>query len=258
MSQDTQGYVNLDYIASDVIVDREEDDRRYEKILHLAIKGYRALNLNILPSVKVAYLTVRENNTVAFPMDYLDYVLVGIKSGGRIWTLTRNRNILLPAAEECGEWARDNITTNTNDIGQVSGILDGYTYSDHNYRGNVVAGAYALGGGFNSGYYRIDLTNRQIVLLTETSYEGSEIVLEYTSSGINANTVIPAIAIEALTAYIHWKLALHSKTDPMNKALLHQSEWYTQKGMLFTQANAFTVDEFLDAKYLHLSRGVKR
>jgi hypothetical protein len=251
---DTSGYVNLDYIAAHVTVMGDDDDRFYEKKLQLAIDGYKALNISILPSVKVVYLTVTAQNTALFPDDMDDYILIGINNGGRIWTLTRNLNLVLPATESCGVWNRDPIITGSNENSQTSG----YYYSDHDHEGQTISGAYAVGGGFNSGYYRIDYANRQIVLLTNESYAGNSIILEYTSSGISGNTIIPLKVVPYLTTYCDWQLAKHDRTENMNRVVMLRSDWRTQRDLLKAKIYTPTMDEFLDAKYLSLSRGVKR
>lgn len=259
MSNDTVGYVNLDYAAAHATMMRDDDDRFYEKKLQLAIDGFKELNIGgTFPSVRVAYLTVSEQNTIMFPFDYVDYILIGINNGGRIWTLTRNLNLMLPANQSCGEWYRPNLTTTSNESGQ--GMLPdyGYTFSQHDYNGQTISGAYALGGGFNEAYYRIDHANRQIIFLTDESLSGLTVILEYKSSGINKNTIVPLQAVPALDAYIHWKLAIHDRQENMNNKMMFKEEWLNEKGKLRSMMRSFTIDEFLDQKYLALSQGVKR
>jgi len=255
---DTKGYTNLDYYAAHEIMMNGGDDRFYEKRLQIAIDAYEALNFSNSLSPKVAYLTLSAQNTVTLPNDYVNYILVGINSGGRIWTLTRNRNLVLPATESCGIWEKDNLTTSSNAIGQGANLNDGYLFSDHHYGEDLVSGAFAVGGGFNAAYYRIDVANRQIILLTQESYSGFTIILEYTSSGISANTIVPKLAKEAMMAYIDWKLALADKTMALNRILMLQSNWRVQKDLYYAMSHSFTIQEFLDEKYLSLSRGVKR
>jgi len=255
---DTRGYVNLDYIAAHVTMMRDDDDRFYEKKLQLAIDGYKELRMGTLPSVKVAYLTVDAVNTIQFPYDYVDYILIGINNGGRVWTLTRNQNLILPAVQSCGEWVRDNLTTNSNEESQLTNQTDGYAYSEHDYRGETVAGLYAVGGGFNQAYYRIDNENRQIIFLTDEGLLGMTVILEYISSGINKDTVIPLAAVPAITAYAHWKLSMFDRQENMNTKEMMKYEWINEKGKLRAFANSFTIAEFLDQKYLSLSQGIKR
>jgi hypothetical protein len=257
--QDTAGFVNLKYIASHVIMDRNIDDRMMEKVLQYVIDGYGVLAMNnIFPSQKVVYLTVNEQNTVSVPRDFIDYILIAINSGGRYWTLTRNRNLVTPANMSCGEWNRDPITTTSNELGQGNDYTDGYRISDHEYMGESVAGMYAMGGGFNTAYYRYDPRNRQLIFLTDESFAGMTIIMEYLSSGVNAYTVVPRDAIQALVAFVHWKMDNFDRNLPMNMKIESKSQWRTERDKLYAKSHAFTMDEFLDEKYMSLSQGVKR
>jgi len=233
---------------------RKEDDRFYETYLQFAIDGYTELNMSALPSVKVVYLTINEQNTVSFPNDMMDYVLIGLNSGGRIHTLTRNRNLVIPVNQTCGEWVRDNLTTDSNENGQV----DGYMFSDHDYDGEHISGRYAMGGGFNSAYYRVDYTNRQIIFLTNEGMSGMTIILEYTSSGINSNSLVPREAIQALLAFVHMSIDEHDKNVSDNLKERNLRKWRDQRDLLYARRHSFTLSEFLDEKYLNLSQGVKR
>lgn len=256
--QDTAGFVNLKYIASHVIMDRNIDDRMMEKILQYVIDGYSVLAMNdIFPSQKVVYLTINEQNTVSLPRDFIDYVLIGLNSGGRIWTLTKNRNLVLPANMDCGEWSRDPITTTSNQLGQGGDITGAFGYSEHEHMGEVISGLYATGGGFNAAYYRVDARNRQIIFLTE-SLAGMTVIMEYLSSGVNAYTVVPRDAIEALVAFVHWKLDNFDRSVPMNMKQMSQSQWRIERDKLYAKNHSFTLGEWLDEKYLSLSQGVKR
>lgn len=256
--QDTAGYVNLKYIVSTVMMERSIDDRGYEKLLQLAMNGYAELNIAaIVPNARVEYLTVSEQNTVKFPKDYIDYILIGINSGGRIWTLTRNRNLVKPANMECGAWYRNPITTTANSIGQSREPVDAYSFSDHEYAGQTVSGQYAIGGGFNVAYYNIDARNGQIIFLTD-NFSGMTVILEYISSGLNKDTLIPRDAVEALTSFVHFKLDKFDVNVPMNQKLLSQSMWRNERDKLYARRNSFTMNEFLDEKYVTLSQGLKR
>lgn len=255
-NQDIKGYITLQHIAASVISDRGIDDRFIEKILGKAIDGYAELNITgIIPSIKVAHLTVTPQNTVSLPNDYVRYSGIGIADNGRMWTFTRNRNILLPANMSCGVYDRNVIETNTNSQGQIStGYIDPIDRSGEGYP----TGSYTAGGGFNLAYYRIDERRRMIVFLNQQSVSGLTIVLEYYSTGVNSNTIIPRDAKRALVCFIHAELDKRDRsiTDGMRETSMR--EWRTERDKLYSRTHAFTPDEFTDEFYEDLSRGVKR
>ena len=255
--QDIKGYVTLEHIAKYVIFHKKIDDRFYEGILQYAIDGYVELNgTGIIPSLKIAHLTVSDQNTVSLPNDYMSYSGIGIANNGRMWTLTRNRNILLPEGMACGVWDRQQTETNTNGNGQVAvgGFSENPTLENNGY----MSGGYTQGGGFNVAYYRIDEKRRMIVFLNQESVSGLTIVLEYYSTGVNSNTIIPRQALQSLVAFVIMMIDLHA-SDVADVTKERQVRlWRTERDKLYSRTHAFTTDEFLDEIYEDLSQGVKR
>lgn len=257
---DINGFVNLDFVVSRYIMLRDEDDRYYEKYLQLAIDAITEANMYNLPTVKVAYLTLSDVNTVSLPSDYIDYVLIGIEIGGRIWTLTRNKNIALPVNTECGEWSRDNIATSVNESweGDLYSSNDGYLLSGHYFGSEYIQTPYAHGGGVNEAYYRIDEGRREIIMLTSRSLSGYNIVLEYKSSGVNGSTVIRRGAVDFITAYIDEKVTEYNDSVSQSEKERKRYARIRAGRKLLSTSHGFTLDEFLDKKYQSMSQVIKR
>lgn len=237
------GYVNLDYVVSSVMVDRNIDDRQYEKILHKTIDGYQRLNLtDIITNIKTVYLTVNEQNTAPFPKDYVNYISVSYEFQGRLVPLTFNRNIAMPVNQSCGEWERNSLTDTNEDFKSGGNIIDPVQYT--------------TGGGFNSSYYRIDEANKQIIFLKQR-VTGSVFILDYKSSGLGVETQIPRDAIPALVNFVHWQLNIFDRT--MSETAIERSrlDWIREKGKLYAMRHSFTMNEYLDLRYKNTYRGLK-
>ena len=256
-TQDIKGYTTIEHIANYVVFHKKIDDRFYEGILQYVIDGYVELNATgIIPSLKVAHLTVNEQNTVSLPNDYMGYSGIGIENNGRMWTFTRNRNILLPANMTCGVWDRQTVETNTNANGQLA--VGGFSENPALENNGYPSGGYTQGGGFNIAYYRIDERRRMIVFLNQESVSGLTIVLEYYSTGVNGNTIIPRDAKQALVAYAIMMIDLHASDVADVTKEREVRLWRSERDKLYSRTHAFTSDEFLDEFYEELSQGVKR
>ena len=241
------GYVNLDFIVSSIMIDRNIDDRQYEKILHKVIDGYQRLNINdIIPNIKTVELVVNSQNTVPFPKDYINYVFIGLRFGGRVVPLTLNRNLAIPTEQECGEWVRTSTTITNESLTDVSTYLD-YNTQDVNY---------TQGGAFNEAYYRIDEANKQIIFLNQR-IANYTVVLDYKATGLSESTVVSRDVVPALVNFVHWQLNSFDKTVSETAIERSRLDWVREKTKLYALRHSFTVDEYLDLRYKNTYRGTK-
>jgi hypothetical protein len=107
---------------------------------------------------------------------------------------------------------------------------------------------FALGGGFNQAYYRIDPTNTFIQL--SNGVDGGDVVLEYLSTGVDVNsqTLVPPYYIEPMRNYIIWQLAeFEPQKYPVNAQ--NRERIYTESMAEAAMAQGNTIDEILDAYY---------
>lgn len=171
---------------------------QYEKLLQYAIRSYEKLHFTTINSVKVAYLKMNDINVVKLPNDFIQYYKVGIEVNGRVWVLGLNNDITLPRDEDCGEDSRELFGGNN----QVS-PQSGFYFTDHFQDGNFVGGLFGIGGGFRISHFRLDEARKQLVF--DSAVPLGEIIVEYKSSGISAQTMVPRPAIDVVTAAIHWR-----------------------------------------------------
>jgi len=262
MSQDTNGFVNIDYAVNQCLVDIEDYDMaQYQRFLQFANLGYTDLNLFVTQNVKVAYLKVNDNKTVDLPNDYMDYLKIGVEINGQVWTLTLNDDMLLPrTTDACGEIIPPDLRAIGDDVDGTKALIPnfGFYFAAHFRNGQYIGERYGIGGGFNMAYFRIDHEKRQIVF--DSELPDGTIILEYKSSGVKADgsTVIPRKVIPALTAYIHWRRLQYNDKKPLSQKNNYRELYYIEYEKLQMLENSFTIDEYLDSTYRVVTSTVRR
>lgn len=220
----------------------------YNKYLQLAIDAFRTLNMKHIQSVKIVYLPVdADMKYVTLPTDYLDYVKVAIPQNGQVWTLTKNDSLLLPRDMECGEPVLN--TSRGEGVTLDSTSWGGYYFTDHFHNGRWVNDLYAIGGGFNTAYFRVD-EERGVIQLNGT-IPNSEIILEYISSGIDlcGDTFVPVKALDTIKAYIHWKRLEYDPRVALSDKDRKERLYYAEARKLDANESVPTLSEYLDTMY---------
>jgi hypothetical protein len=223
---DTNALISLNHIVSSL--QNELNDytpAQKKRLFTLAIEALTDLNIFYAPSFKTAYYTVSSINTVDVESDYIDYYRIGVIEEGKIWELTKNNNIPLINAIDCGL-----------DTGDTNNQLADATLPDWHY---------SITGALNVGYYRYDPDNRRIVFSGDMV--GRQVVMEYITSGVSlsGNTWVPRQAAEVLKDYIHWKSI--KRTDAaMNLKEMARRDYYDSLGKYQRREWSFTMEEFLD------------
>ena len=255
---DTPGLITLRYCVMSTVNElNEEPMQYYRRYMQLAIDGFRELKIKYINAPKVAYLAVdTDTKTVQLPTDYVDYVKIAVTQNGQVWTLTRNDKLHLPKGYQCGV---DILTSSRQELENIdTSSWGGYYFTDHLYSGRWVTDMYAIGGGFNTAYYRIDEERRQIVL--NGTVPNDEIILEYISTGINLceDTLIPVQALGAIKAYIHWKRVEYDPRVPMGEKARKEALYYVQVRDLNFNEDMITLDEYFDQLYETFKQTPKR
>lgn len=243
-----QSFVPVSYCVNQALIDMEDfSGLQKERYTNFAIRAFETLRMFSINSVKVAYLSMNELLCAKLPDDYIDYVKVGINMRGVIWTLGMNSDIALPRDADCGNDARDLYT------GNLVYPTGGYYFTDHYRDGEFVGGLYGMGGGFREAYYRIDRERHQIVFSGPTPR--GEVVLEYKSSGISSQTLIPREAVNAIVAYIHYKRNINKDRVSM----LTFKELFDEEEQKLRSLNfKFTYEEYMDMLYSNSRQTLKR
>ena len=195
-----QGWISLESIINDYLVESEQSNSKYFKLYHIAFRGFEQLGLDFFYKVKSVKLPVNSTKTVTLPPDYQKYTKLGILNGlGELVPLQYNEKLttfadLLPN--------RITDTTSENFVNLYSysspvffNFWNGSSYN--NFYGVNVSGLY--GGGF-----KIDEANGVILLDSSFGYTG--LVLEYVASpNPDEEYFVPVQFREAIIAWIAWR-----------------------------------------------------
>jgi hypothetical protein len=192
------------------------------------------------PCMKVAHLKVNSLMQAPLPSDYMRYSKIALNYGGRLITLGLDVNMNIPTTMQATNFEQVN-----NDEASTN---QGVFFINHTWRGTYYPALFALGGGFNQAYYRIDPTNTFIQL--SNGVDGGDVVLEYLSTGIDVNsqTLVPPYYLEPMRNYIIWQLAeFEPQKYPVNSQ--NRERIYTESMAEAAMAQGNTIDEILDAYY---------
>ena len=203
MEQNQSGIKTLGYIVSSVQWKLWDfSDKNNLRWHQFVIEGYKKLKINYAQEVKVAYLQMNDANIIEYPADYVSYSKIAINACGNLWTLSLNKNMVLPRGQKCGYTIREVCNCETDEGVSFDPPEDGIQFVGHWNNGLYVQNLFAAGGGFNIGYYRDDPEMRQFVFNPEMPK--MQIILEYVSNGINYSgaTLIPELAVDYLEQYV--------------------------------------------------------
>lgn len=219
---------------------------KYQLHLQFAIWGFREMNLHAHTVTKIKYITVRENNSIPMPTDYVKYSRIAVCVAGRIITLGMNDDLCMPhETDSCGDLKQIDVNTLSSDTAAFFNY--GYRYLPHYHNGQYNAGVFGLGGGYNNqGYYRVD-EDRRLIWFSSDIPQG-QILLEYVSDGINpdGSASIPIEAEFALRRAIDWQVAENDNKVSDSRAERKRQLWlsavkdYRHLNVMFTEA------EYLD------------
>lgn len=207
-----RGFVPLDQCIRNAIMDIGAGMERYEQFKKWALDGYREFHFDLAQEVKTAYLPLTAWKAVELPIDYVDFVMIGVNTNGDIRVFTNDDRIALPDeaivdgdpddAEEEGDLPLTstgqrvyfyNVNSRGEDAGQLYGML---------VKNNGV------------GYYKMNPERREIQFSPHVN-SGTTIYLEYISDGINPceKTVVNVYAAKLIELYIHWQRHSFAKSS---------------------------------------------
>jgi hypothetical protein len=194
---------------------------------------------------EVVYLHMSTAKTVNLPADFVNWSKVGFPYNGKFRVITNHDGILLPRVFDDTGVA----VGNTDGALATEGISNAIFFSDHFRNGQFIGGLYGLPGAIDEAYFRFDMENRQIVFSGETTR--SEIVLEYTSSGLkpDGSSLIPREIVSPVRNYILWQMVEHDPRIAYNERERRKREFEESIEELRWFENSFTKDDYLRMVY---------
>lgn len=234
-----KGNISLKSIVANVKNETEDySPQGYNRLLQLAIRGIKFLNLHAGLSYESVWLELSDIKTVSFPSDFVKFLAIGIPYNGRLWTYTKESDLINPLSEAEGVQAID------SSIGEDNTIGDG---------GYV--GGYGTSGGRNQAYYKVDINNEQILL---NGFTGTKVLLYYRSTGISLSgeTRIPGAAEEAVIAFVHWKRLAYTKANQYDKS--EAKKEFDRQYEVFMSTKMPTPSEWYDSIFAAWHQSPKR
>jgi len=256
-----RNYITIDQIVRDVINDNELDLRAYERILGIAVRGYKFIYTRALPGRVTQLIPIHASRKIAMlPRDYVTYYKVGVvfkdnNGNDIIYTLSLNKDLLSPdeaVYTHCDCPESDSVSSN------VGTLQSGYTIGDviyeyaNAYRGTTPVSypIYGYGGGESAaGSFKIDEENGWIVLGSDVPTDYTEIALEYKSNGIKGKeTRIPDVAHECLIDWVKWKM-LNTKNSSATDRREARLDFADSLAEVQAYTKPLRIDEILDIFY---------
>lgn len=250
-----QGYVSLNSIVKDAMIDVGEDtEHLYTRFLHWAFEAVKDFHFDTAREVVTKKIKMHPTKTVDFPLDFVDWVKLGIVAGDRLWTYGVNARLsLYHNTDECG----NPIGRPTHEYWSSSPSVSG-GYWFNNYNGYNLFG---YGGAcHNSGYYRVNRKERQIQFSSEVNT--SDVYMEYITNGANLNgaTEVHSYAGKLVKLYIHWMRKENNPVFSMSAAERARTLYYNELRIVRARLSDFSVQDLIEASrkgYLdRLSRAV--
>lgn len=222
---------------------------QYKRLLQLTIDAVREMRLYNQVALQVAYLYINDAGIIPFPSDYIDYTKIGIPVHGQFITLSVNNKMILNRAQVCGEDIRHMYENNGF---AINSLADGYYFAPHFNGLNYVGGLYGAGGGFNRAYFRVDKTARQIQFdgIIPQVCDGRMVVIEYSSTGISAGTVISPECIDPLRKYVHQYRVEYDSRVSLSEKQRREDHVTIANRKLRAFNNKFTMSEYMDTLYI--------
>ena len=262
---DGQNFVTLREVVDDFIITMDSDDyvsnANDSAIRNIALRGIREFGFDVSSRVRSLKRSIKSNNTIDLPDDYVDMIKVGIVGeDGVVHVLGQNKNInysqklegtnittdseagpLNIAANLIEDRVDDKTVTSGSDIDEND--YEYYIFHNYLYQGGL-GRLYGIGGGHMRGEYRINLDQNRIEIDTETG--ATELVLEYVADEARStNPVIHVYAEEALRCFIYYKLCERKSNVPANEKMRARAEYYNERRKAKSRLGNFTKEEAL-------------
>jgi len=198
-----QGYITLDSVITDYLNESEQSLNKYFKLFHLAFRGFEQLGIDFFYRVITVKIPVAANKTAKLPVDYMNWVKVGILNDtGGIIPLWYNNNLTTYADTNSD---RLNLINDPQSAWLQWGWdgVNGNTWC--NYWNNGYTNVYGVPSGEPFvGSFKVDVDNG-VILLNET-FDRDYIMLEYLSSPVTTQVYnLPVCFREAVIAWLWWK-----------------------------------------------------
>jgi hypothetical protein len=207
-----RGFVTLDSVVRSYLMDIGAGMERYEQGKHWAVEGYRQFHFDHANEVKTVRLTMTAWKAIELPIDFVDWVLIGVEVDYQIRVMTNDNRISLYHPDE------DEIDGLPDDRSLPSNATEDdtrYFFYNLTSRGEDSGQLYGLTANDNGvGYFKMNKERREIQLSPHID-ASTPIYLEYISDGYDpcAQTMVNVYAARLIKLFIHWQRHEFSKSS---------------------------------------------
>lgn len=236
---DTKAYTSIRTIVnkarSRARIPEDRDMMLYQNV----IDGMKRLSLFNLPQKNIAKVTPDSLGRVKFPSDCLKFLSLSVPAGGKNYTFTRERALVMSSTKTYAYEAFDT------------------TYGENEKMSDVFSYGYGKGGASELVFN----INERLGYAQIVGFLGTECTLNYISSGITENpdgVEIPKIAEEALIAFVLWRESEYDTTLSIGERQFREQKFWAEAEDLDMINYAPTKDEIMDSYYSNLYQTIKR
>ena len=241
-----RGFVSLDSCIRNAIMDIGAGMERYEQFKKWAIDGYRKFHFDLAAEIKTVQLELTAWKAIELPIDYVDFVMIGVVYNGDIRVFTNDDRISLYHEDA------DPIDGDPDDA-PADGVLP-ETTTERRYfynitsRGEDAGQLYGLTVKSNGvGYYKMNPERREIQFSPHVRAD-TLIYLEYISDGIDPceKTVVNVYAAKLIELYINWQRHFFSKSSTMAEKKMAEDIYYNEYRIVQTRVQPITFEDVLE------------
>jgi len=234
---------SLGYVVKSVLADLNlPETTYYMTFLKWAVDGYKAMNvIGLMPTVKTVKIPInKETRSAKIPMDYVDFLRIGICCNGIFINFDYNDEICLDGintelkcacdSEHIGRKINEYCQAASADCSDCNGGGLGLG-TDTWYWGVYANGAFdystpnfGIGPGFYHGGYRI---NKELgIIQFDSCVHADHFVMEYKSTGFDnmGDALVPYDVSLALREYVHWQRCRFTRGESPYDTRLLRSE----------------------------------
>lgn len=241
-----RGIVTLDSVVRSALMDVDAGMERYEKFRHWAIEGFRDFHYDLAQEIKTAKLELTAWKSVELPIDYVDFVMIGVVINDTIRVFTQDNRIPIHHEDEDGypeDIASLETLPETVDTSNLPETLE--FWNGGNTSTGQLYGLVAKSNG--NGYYKFNPQRREIQF-SPSIKSGTEIYLEYISDGYDPceKTVVNIYAAKLLKLYIHWQRHEFTKSSTQADKERAKDNYWKEFYRVQSRLNPLTVEDVLE------------
>jgi hypothetical protein len=228
--------VTIDSIVRSALSARgEESLHKYQRFLQFALQAAADFYMDSAGSVKTVKLPMNDLKQVELPLDYIDWVKVGIATGDRVKVFGTNDKLpIMVDKDDCGNVKKyEGGSVGLNELPVNFFNYGGYSFLNYiNEYGEYIGGLYGVGGGYtDDGYYRVIKNQGENgIIQFNSQVNNTDVYLEYISSGFepHTETKVHEYAKNAIEFYIHWRIWMHKDGPASANAQGARKEYFDE------------------------------